>query len=855
MRGHESDPSLTPDSCLLTPSTGRPYFVMELVKGVPITDYCDQHELAPRERLELFVTVCQAVQHAHQKGIIHRDIKPSNVLVTLHDDKPVVKVIDFGIAKATSGQLTDKTLLTGFAQLVGTPLYMSPEQASMSGLDVDTRSDIYSLGVLLYELLTGTTPFDKSRLQAAAFDEVRWIIREEEPEKPSARISTLRNAETAPAVPHRLRWKQPGPVDLGEVDWIVMKALEKDRNRRYESASALAGDVERHLRHEPVQACPPSNWYRFRKLAQRNRTACVAAGAAVLVVLLGTAALAVSNYLIRQEQARTRDEQQRTGRALRLAEQRAEENRQGLERLKQANALLERGRWHGNLRQWSDAHDAFTRAVKLRADHVAVWVERADLCTRLGLWDLAAADYARERELREPDTTFRWYQHALLLRVIGDEEGCRLTARAMRRRFAGTPDEAFIEEMLRCSLLVPDSDADLSQLIELAREAAPVRPESINFVVGHAEYRAGRYDEAIQTLMGALARPHWPIGEASYPVLAMAHYRLGHDADARQALDETARNLDRWTQERYAGQRDNWVIDYGASGFWPLGWWDYVECQLLYREARLLIDGTPPPDDPRLHVLRARALAALHSCEQAIREYDTALRLSPHDGQVQAESHRCRGRCFADRRQWREAAAEFGAAAQFRPDDTFLWRFQAVAHLAARDVDAYRQVCATMLERFAQSQDHDTAGNALLVCVLRDDALSDMGRLLPLTRIPLGHWGDWARGAALYRAGRYEESVECFETAANRFRPRALDWCFLAMAHHRLGHADDARRCLAEARRWIDAANHETGDDLSATRPGWGGWHEPVVYPLLLREAEELLEEPSGISDQQSGTQ
>src|SRR5262245_20317294 len=230
--------------------SGRPYFVMELVKGVPVTEYCDQHQLTPKERLELFVTVCQAVQHAHQKGIIHRDIKPGNVLVTLHDDKPIVKVIDFGIAKATSGQLTDKTLFTGFAQLIGTPLYMSPEQASMNGLDVDTRSDVYSLGVLLYELLTGTTPFDKARLANAAYDEIRQIIREEEPPRPSARISTSRKADTELAAQRDGHWKQPGPVVLGELDWIVMKCLEKDRNRRYESASGLARDVERHLQHE-----------------------------------------------------------------------------------------------------------------------------------------------------------------------------------------------------------------------------------------------------------------------------------------------------------------------------------------------------------------------------------------------------------------------------------------------------------------------------------------------------------------------------------------------------------------------------------------------------------------------------
>jgi serine/threonine protein kinase/Flp pilus assembly protein TadD len=271
-----------------TPS-GRPYFVMELVKGVPITDYCDQNHLTPRQRLELFLPVCQAVQHAHQKGIIHRDLKPSNVLVSRHDTTPVVKVIDFGIAKALGQELTDKTLFTGLAQMVGTPLYMSPEQAGMSDLDIDTRSDIYSLGVLLYELLTGTTPFDKERFKQAGYDEMRRIIREEEPPRPSTRISA---AGPAALTISSNRGLEPGKLTRllrGELDWIVMKALEKDRNRRYETANGFALDVQRYLADEPVLACPPSAGYRLRKFARRNKGGLVVAALVLLcLVLLGS---------------------------------------------------------------------------------------------------------------------------------------------------------------------------------------------------------------------------------------------------------------------------------------------------------------------------------------------------------------------------------------------------------------------------------------------------------------------------------------------------------------------------------------------------------------------------------------
>ena len=360
--------------------TGRPYFVMELVYGSKITDYCDQNQLAVEERLKMFIQVCHAIQHAHQKGIIHRDIKPSNILVTMHDGVPVPKVIDFGIAKATEQRLTDKTLFTAYAQLIGTPAYMSPEQMELSGLNLDTRSDIYCLGVLLYELLTGTTPFDTTELLKSGVDEMRRTLREREPSSPSAKLRTLSGEELTKTAMQR----HVDPPRLlshlrGDLDWIVMKCLEKNRNRRYETANGLAMDIQRYLNNEPVLARPPSNWYRLQKLVRRNRMVFLSGAAVAAALLLGT--IISTRLFFKERDARTSEARLRREAELRekashvallVTQRRFEEadklvadvplNKPSIEVAAELRAL---GDWHAANGRWPQAAERLGSLVKV----------------------------------------------------------------------------------------------------------------------------------------------------------------------------------------------------------------------------------------------------------------------------------------------------------------------------------------------------------------------------------------------------------------------------------------------------------------------------------------------------------
>jgi eukaryotic-like serine/threonine-protein kinase len=485
-----------------TTDSGRPFFVMEPVDGVSITEYCDQHRLTPRERLELFVPVCQAIQHAHQKGIIHRDVKPSNVLVTLRDGQPVAKVIDFGVAKAIDRRLTEQTLFTQLGVIVGTPEYMSPEQAKLSGLDVDTRSDIYSLGVLLYELLTGDTPLERRRLREAAFTEILRRVREEEPSRPSTRLSTTEGTASIAA----LRGTEPARLARlvrGDLDWIVMKALEKEPDRRYETADGLARDIQRHLEGDPVEAGPPSALYRLRKLAQKHRAVLATAMAFAAVLLAATAVSTWQAVRARRAEARARQDRDAAvlaGEAEARARQRAEDaeklSRTEADKAMAINLFLT----EDLLSQAEPAHNAAENHVTL-----------------LEVLDRAAAGVS-ERFRNQPDVEA-----------------------AVRRTVAGTYYGLGAYDK---------SERHWRAVAELERQrSGPDSPEVWDALIqaGHVLGRRGQYRESVDELSrvrDALARIRGPdhpetIGAMEY--LATAYREAGQIAEATPLFEEALR--------------------------------------------------------------------------------------------------------------------------------------------------------------------------------------------------------------------------------------------------------------------------------------------------------------------------
>jgi tetratricopeptide (TPR) repeat protein/tRNA A-37 threonylcarbamoyl transferase component Bud32 len=778
-----------------------PFLVTEFVQGSTLEQRLDSFQRKPRETAELVATLADVLHYAHSMGVVHRDIKPANIMM---DESGAPRLMDFGLARRDTGDVT----MTLDGQVLGTPAYMSPELASGQAHRVDGRNDVYSLGVILYQLLTGRLPFEGTS---------RTILHQvlnDEPKRPRS----LNNR-----IPH-------------DLETICLRAMAKEPARRYQTARDMADDLRRYLHDEPIQARPIRHAERLWRWCRRNPLVTSLSVGLLCVVLAG-----IGGIVWKWQEA------EQAKRAEQLARQDAIQSERAIrdefERLKRATRLLERGRQFAEWRRWKDAEKCFRSAIETRPDFAQPWEERGSLYARLGLWELAAADRSRAFSIQQPQlASLHWWSQAVIYAYVGDEGTYRRLLERMRAEFRGSFSAVVVADVARVRCLVPENEPDSSDwFVELAENALRVPDPEIGrllYIAGLAQFRAGHFEQAIERFAGSLATEKQSMPLAlNYPVLAMAYHKLGRTKSAIDTIETAARIRDDWIQHAYDGQADTRVTSSGIDNAWPIPHTEYLEFQLFYREACTML-GVPIKDDYRLHRLRGRAFASVDRRREADAELSEALQLLPDDRKTRRELHYNRGIWYAGDGRYDLAAEAFAAAVQLTPDESRLWRNQAFCHILNGDTDSYHRICQAMLERFGQTDDQSTAHDIVEACVVHPDAISDKWRLPPLANIASSWYVDAVRMRAivLYRTGQFAESIDCFDKAARLYGLRSWDWVFLAMAHHHLDHPDTASKCLEHARRWMREADSRVVNDLFR-QSTWDDWYERPCALKLIDEA------------------